>query len=80
MAAVSGGPNIEMIDLNLPFALGVYDIFSVRATDLDAVTSYSMRFATDGPNSGFNPTCTNRQLDQTVPAGTTSYLGVKALF
>ena len=52
---------------------GSSDSFTVSASDLTPTNSYSIRVTTDNSNTGFNPTCTDRQDDVNIPLDSTSY-------
>ena len=50
--------------------VGGSDRFAVSSSNLDPSKTYAIRVTTDNANIGFNSSCSDRQKDLTLPAGT----------
>ena len=72
--AVSLGETVTITGLGANLNVGATDPFTVIASNLDTLTSYTLQVTTDGGGGiGFNPDCTDHEEEVTVPAGSASY-------
>ena len=72
--AVSLGETVTITGLGANLNVGATDPFTVTASNLDTLTSYTLQVTTDGGGGiGFNPDCTDHEEEVTVPAGSASY-------
>ena len=72
--AVSLGETVTITGLGANLNVGATDPFTVTASNLDTLASYTLQVTTDGGGGiGFNPDCTDHEEEVTVPAGSASY-------
>ena len=72
--AVSLGETVTITGLGANLNVGATDPFTVIASNLDTLSSYTLQVTTDGGGGiGFNPDCTDHEEEVTVPAGSASY-------
>ena len=72
--AVSLGETVTITGLGANLNVGATDPFTVTASNLDTLTSYTLQVTTDGGGGiGFNPDCTDHEEEVTVPAGSASF-------
>ena len=70
---VSPDPTVQITGLLGTVYLGANDTFTVSASHLDSLESYTIRVTTNNANIGFNDDCTDQQEDPTVPANIPSH-------
>ena len=71
---VSLGETVTITGLGANLNVGATDPFTVTASNLDTLTSYTLQVTTDGGGGiGFNPDCTDHEEEVTVPAGSASF-------
>ena len=72
--AVSLGETVTITGLGANLNVGATDPFTVIASNLDTLSSYTLQVTTDGGGGiGFNPDCTDHEEEVTVPADSASY-------
>ena len=72
--AVSLGETVTITGLGANLNVGATDPFTVTASNLDTLSSYTLQVTTDGGGGiGFNPDCTDHEEEVTVPADSASY-------
>ena len=72
--AVSLGETVTITGLGANLNVGATDPFTVTASNLDTLASYTLQVTTDGGGGiGFNPDCTDHEEEVTVPADSASY-------
>ena len=64
-------PAVEILAQTSSMETGQSASLRVKAFDLDAAESYSIRVTTDGANLGFDTGCTDQEKPVTVPEGAT---------
>ena len=72
-------PTIEISGLGTSMRVGTSTSFTVNATNLDSLKSYSIQVSTSNSNLGFDGGCTDQQEDATVSAGDTSHTSTLTL-
>ncbi len=65
--------SIDISGLGTSMEEGDDDSFTVRASNLDSLQSYSIRVTTSNRDIGFNSSCSSTFKSATVPFGSTSY-------
>ena len=70
---VSSDPTVQISGLLGTVYVGANDAFTVSASHLDSLESYTIRVSTNNANIGFDSACSDQQEDATVTAGVTSY-------
>ena len=70
---VSPDPTVQISGLLGTVYVGANDAFTVSASHLDSLESYTIRVTTNNANIGFDSNCSDQQEDATVTAGVTSY-------
>ena len=72
--AVSLGETVTITGLGANLNVGATDPFTVTASNLDTLTSYTLQVTTDGGGGiGFNIDCTDHEEEVTVPADSASF-------
>ena len=72
--AVSLGETVTITGLGANLNVGATDPFTVTASNLDTLASYTLQVTTDGGGGiGFNPDCTDHKEEVTVPADSASF-------
>ena len=69
---VSPDPTVQIAGLLGTVYLGANDTFTVSASHLDSLESYTIRVTTNN-GIGFDSNCSDQQKDETVPASQTSH-------
>ena len=72
--AVSLGETVTITGLGANLNVGATDPFTVTASNLDTLASYTLQVTTDGGGGiAFDSGCTDHEEEVTVPAGSASY-------